>query len=68
MTIRELFGSINLPIKYYSDFDMLTKLEEETLRYTELLNKYDCDDFQDEQKERLQGRITALKKDVQKIL
>ena len=31
MTIRELLGLINLPIKYYSDFDMLTKLEEETL-------------------------------------
>lgn len=67
MDIRELLTSINLPIKYYSDFDMLEKLEEEALRYINVLGEYDCDDFKGEQKEKLKEKISEVKKEVEII-
>lgn len=67
MDIRELLTSINLPIKYYSDFDMLEKLEEETLRYISVLEEYDCDDFEGNQKDKLKEKISEVKKAVKTI-
>lgn len=67
MDILELLTSIKLPIKYYSDFDMLEKLAEETSRYINILAEYDCDDFYGEQKEILKEKISEVKKEVKII-
>lgn len=46
---------------------MLEKLEEEALRYINVLGEYDCDDFKGEQKEKLKEKISEVKKEVEII-